>query len=472
MSVNGLKSLKPTLSFKQLNQIHAQIFILLKLLTQSSTPQNAIPLYNKMLSCPSSYNHYTFTQALKACSLAHPHQKALEIHAHVIEYGHLHDIFIQNSLLHFYVTVKDIFSAHQIFNSVVFPDVVSWTTIISGLSKCGFHKEAIDMFCGIDVKPNANTLVSVLSACSSLVSHKLGKAIHAHSLRNLNENNIILDNAILDFYIRCGSLASCGYLFVKMPKRNVVSWTTMIGGYAERGFCKEAVSVFQEMEKTKEAEPNEATLVNVLSACSSISALSFAIQVFNMLAYKDKISWSTVISGLAMNGCGRQALQLFSLMIINAVFPDDVTFIALISACSHGGLVDQGLILFKAMSTVYEIVPQMQHYACVVDMYGRAGLLEEAEAFFREMPIEAEWSVWGALLNACRIHRNDEMFDRIRQDLVNKKGVNVGTFALMSNTFAGADRWEDTNKIRDEIRRMGLKKKTGCSWIEVNPSIF
>lgn len=282
----------------------------------------------------------------------------------------------------------------------------------------------------------------------------------------------------------------------------------MIGGYAERGFCKEAVSVFQEMEKTKEAEPNEATLVNVLSACSSISALSFgkyvhsyistrydlsvsnlvgnavinmyvkcgdvgiAIQVFNMLAYKDKISWSTVISGLAMNGCGRQALQLFSLMIINAVFPDDVTFIALISACSHGGLVDQGLILFKAMSTVYEIVPQMQHYACVVDMYGRAGLLEEAEAFIREMPIEAEWSVWGALLNACRIHRNDEMFDRIRQDLVNKKGVNVGTFALMSNTFAGADRWEDTNKIRDEIRRMGLKKKTGCSWIEVNPSIF
>ncbi|KDO36883.1 hypothetical protein CISIN_1g038303mg [Citrus sinensis] len=461
-----------------------------------------------MLSCPSSYNHYTFTQALKACSLAHPHQKALEIHAHVIEYGHLHDIFIQNSLLHFYVTVKDIFSAHQIFNSVVFPDVVSWTTIISGLSKCGFHKEAIDMFCGIDVKPNANTLVSVLSACSSLVSHKLGKAIHAHSLRNLNENNIILDNAILDFYIRCGSLASCGYLFVKMPKRNVVSWTTMIGGYAERGFCKEAVSVFQEMEKTKEAEPNEATLVNVLSACSSISALSFgkyvhsyistrydlsvsnlvgnavinmyvkcgdvgiAIQVFNMLAYKDKISWSTVISGLAMNGCGRQALQLFSLMIINAVFPDDVTFIALISACSHGGLVDQGLILFKAMSTVYEIVPQMQHYACVVDMYGRAGLLEEAEAFIREMPIEAEWSVWGALLNACRIHRNDEMFDRIRQDLVNKKGVSVGTFALMSNTFAGADRWEDTNKIRDEIRRMGLKKKTGCSWIEVNPSIF
>lgn len=148
MSVNGLKSLKPTLSFKQLNQIHAQIFILLKLLTQSSTPQNAIPLYNKMLSCPSSYNHYTFTQALKACSLAHAHQKGLEIHAHVIKYGHLHDIFIQNSLLHFYVTVKDIFSAHQIFNSVVFPDVVFGLLSFLGFLNVVFIKKPLICFVG------------------------------------------------------------------------------------------------------------------------------------------------------------------------------------------------------------------------------------------------------------------------------------------------------------------------------------
>ncbi|KAJ4724268.1 Pentatricopeptide repeat [Melia azedarach] len=516
MFINGLKFPNSMLTFKQLNQIHAQIIKnpqphilnqLLKLLTNSCTPQNAFLLYNQMLHYPFSYNHYTFTQALKACALALAHKKGLEIHAHVMKCGHLRDIFIQNSLLHFYISVKDILSAHQIFCSVVVPDVVSWTTIISGLSRCGFYREAVDMFCGISVQPNANTLVSVVSACCGLRSLKLGKSVHAYSLRNLDECNIVLDNAILDMYIRCGSLVGCSYLFVKMPKRDVVSWTTIIGGYVQWGLCEEAIRVFQEMVKTKEAEPNEATLVNVLSACSSISALSFgqyvhnyinnrrdllannlvmnavinmyvkcgdvgmAIQVFNMLAYKDAICWSTIISGLAMNGYAKQALQLFSLMIMNEVSPDDITFIGLLSACSHGGLVDQGLMLFKAMSSVYEIVPQMQHYACMVDMYGRAGLLDEAEALIRKMPTEAEWSVWGALLNACRIHGNELMFDRIRQELANMRGVSPGTFALLSNTYAGSDRWEDANKIRDEIRSMALKKQAGCSWIEVNSSI-
>ncbi|KAK4856163.1 hypothetical protein QYF36_014726 [Acer negundo] len=456
-----------------------------------------------MLHHPLAYNHYTFTYALQACTLTHTHQKGLEIHASVIKCGHLHDLFIQNSLIHFYcVTRNDIFSAHQIFNSIIYPDVVSWTTIISGLSKCGFFREAIDMFAAMNVKPNCNTLVCVISACSGLGSLKFGKAIHGYNLRNFHEDNVILENAVLDFYVRRGSPESARHLFVKMPKRDVVSWTTMIGGYVQRGFCEEAVRVFQEMLQTKETEPNEATLVNVLSACSSISALNLgqsvhsyinsrngfwvsnlvgnalinmyvkcgemgmAIQVFNMLKDKDIISWSTVTSGLAMNGYGKQALQLFSLMIVNWVHPDDITFIGLLSACSHGGMVDQGLMIFKAMS-VYKIVPQIQHYACMVDMYGRAGHLEEAEAFIREMPCEADGPVWGALLNACRIHGNERMFEKIKQKLIYMKGVSAGTFALMSNTYASADRWEDANKVRNDIRSMRLKKKAGCSWIEM-----
>ncbi|KAL5831970.1 hypothetical protein ACOSQ4_017324 [Xanthoceras sorbifolium] len=509
-----VKAPKPTLTIRQLNQIHAITITnpqphiinpLLKTLTQSSNPQNAFLIYNQMLHHPPACNHYTFTHALQACSLAHAHQKGLEIHASVIKCGHLHDLFIQNSLIHFYVTSKsDIFAAHQIFNSVLHPDVVSWTTFISGLSKCGFFGEAIDMFSAMNVKPNCNTLVSVISACSGLGSLKFGKAIHAYSLRNFHEDNVILDNAVLDFYARCGSPESARYLFVKMPRRDVVSWTTMIGGYAQRGFCEEAMRVFQEMLQTKETEPNEATIVNVLTACSSISALSLgqsvhsyissrngfsvsnlvgnalinmfvkcgdmgmAIQVFNMLKDKDLISWSTIISGLAMNGYGKQALQLFSVMIVHWVRPDDIIFTGLLSACSHGGMVDQGLMIFKAMS-VYKIVPQIQHYACMVDMYGRAGLLEEAEALIREMPCEADGTVWGAPLNACRIHGNEKMFERIKQKLIHMKGVSAGTFALLSNSYASADRWEDATKVRNDIRSMRLKKKAGCSWVEVIP---
>ncbi|CAL9018241.1 unnamed protein product [Prunus brigantina] len=501
---------------QQLNQIQALLIKnpkpqllnpLLGHLTNSPTPQNAFFLYNQMLHHPTSHNHYTFTYALKACCLLHARNKAQEIHAHVLKSGHFSDTFIQNSLLHFYLIHSDIVSATRVFDSIPLPDVVSWTSMISGLAKCGFVEEAILKFMSMDVEPNYATLVIVMSACSSLGAFKFGKAVHGYCLRNLRARNIILDNAVLDFYLRCGSLESARYLFVNMPKRDVYSWTSVVGGYAQRGFCEEAVRLFQQMVQRGEAVPNEATIVNASSACSSIGALSLgqwvhnyvsmrpdlmvngnvgnalinmyvkcgdvgtAISVFKGLDCKDIISWSTIISGMAMNGHGVHALQLFSLMLVHGIPPDDVTFLGLLSACSHTGLVDQGLIFFNAMKDVYRIVPKTQHYACLVDMYGRAGFLEEAEGFIKEMPTKADGSVWGALLNACKIHGNEKMFERVRDDLLKSRGVSTGTYALLSNTYANHDRWDDANKVRDEMRRMGLKKLPGCSRIEVDPSI-
>ncbi|KAH0974237.1 hypothetical protein GBA52_016136 [Prunus armeniaca] len=203
----------------------------------------------------------------------------------------------------------------------------------------------------------------------------------------------------------------------------------MVGGYAQRGFCEEAARLFQQMVQGGEAEPNEATIVNISSACSSIGALSLG-------------QWIHPYQ------------QLFSLMLVHGVPPDDVTFLGLLSACSHTGPVDQGLIFLNAMKDVYGIVPKTQHYACVVDMYGRAGFLEEAEGFIKEMPTKADGSVWGALLNACWIHGNDKMFERIRDGLLKSRGLSTGTYALLSNMYANHDRWDDANKVRDEMRRM------------------
>ncbi|BFG31131.1 hypothetical protein CerSpe_174050 [Prunus speciosa] len=157
--------------------------------------------------------------------------------------------------------------------------------------------------------------------------------------------------------------------------------------------------------------------------------------------------------------------------VVHGVPPDDITFLGFLSACSHTGLVDQGLIFFNAMKDVYRIVPKTQHYACLVDMHGRAGFLEEAEGFIKEMPTKADSSVSGALLNACRIHGNDKMFDRIRDGLLKSRRLSTGTFALLSNTYTNHSRWDDANKVRDEMRRMGLKKLPGCNRIEVDPSI-
>ncbi|KAK7261529.1 hypothetical protein RIF29_27843 [Crotalaria pallida] len=503
-----------------LNQIRAQFIknpnpqflnpLFPLLLSNSPTPlHHSFFLYNLMLSHhPSSHNHYTFTHALKACYSLHAPSKALEIHAHLVKSGHYSDIFIQNSLLHFYFLHNDVVSAARVFHSIASPDVVSWTSFISGLSKCGFESEAIERFSLMGVKPNVVTLVSVLSACSGLKALKFGKAIHGYGLKGLIiDGNVIFDNALLDLYAKCGALANAEKLFVKMPKRDVVSWTTLVMAYAQGGHCEEAVDVFKRVVlEGDEVKPNEATVVTVLSACASMGSLSLGqwvhsyvdkrrdlevdgnignalvnmyvkcgdmqmgIRIFNMLVNKDVISWGTVICGLAMNGYGKRAVELFSHMLIQGVPPDDVTFIGLLFACSHEGLVSEGIMFFKAMRDAYGIVPQMRHYGCMVDMYGRAGLFEEAKAFLKGMPVEAEGPVWGALLQACKNHGNEKMSQWIRSYL-NNKDVGIGTLALLSNLYASSERWDDANKVRTTMRGNGLKKKAGCSWIELETSI-
>ncbi|XP_061375562.1 pentatricopeptide repeat-containing protein At1g08070, chloroplastic-like [Gastrolobium bilobum] len=510
--MSGLEQMKPV----NLNVIviHAQNQLIKNPNPQLLNPllgllknsQDAFFLYNQMLSHPFSHNHYTFTHALKACSSLHARSKGLEIHAHLIKSGHYVDLFIQNSLLHFYCHVgNDVVSASRVFESIPSPDVVSWTSMVSGLSKCGFEAEAIRKFSAMDVKPNAATLVSALSACSGLKALGFGKAVHAYGLKSMIDGNVIFDNAVLDLYAKCGSLVNAENLFVKMSKRDVISWTTLVMAYAQGGHCEEAIAVFKRMVLEGEAEPNEATVVTVLSACASMGALSLGqwvhsyidtrcdlvldgnignallnmyakcgdmqmgFRIFNMLVHKDVITWGTVICGLAMNGHGKQAVQIFSHMLIQGVPPDDVTFIGLLSACSHAGLVNEGIMFFKAMRDTYCIAPQMRHYGCMIDMYGRAGLFEEAEAFLRGMPVEAEGPIWGALLQACKIHGNENMSEWIRGH-VNNKNVGIGTLALLSNLYASSERWDDANKVRNTMRGVGLRKLAGCSWIELDMS--
>ncbi|KAM5570169.1 hypothetical protein ABKV19_017268 [Rosa sericea] len=306
-------------------------------LANSSAPRNAILQYNQMLPHRTSHNHNTFIYAHKACCLLHALHKGQEIQAHVMKSGHLSDIFIQKLLAHFFVIQSNIVSATHVFDLKPILVVVSWTSIISGPSKCGFVEEAIVKYKSMDVEPNITTLVTVLSSCSSLRAFKLGKAVHGHCLRNLHKRNLILDNVVLDFCLRCGSLVAARYLFVIMPKRDFVSWTSMVGGYAHRDLCDEAMRLFQQLVQGGKAEPNEATIVNVLSACSSVCSLSssqqvhsymstqpdlmvngnvgnaliyiyvrsghlgMAISVFKALKCKD--SWSIIISGMAYMCC-------------------------------------------------------------------------------------------------------------------------------------------------------------------------
>ncbi|KAI3511749.1 hypothetical protein L1887_18906 [Cichorium endivia] len=196
---------------------------------------------------------------------------------------------------------NDVNYAYRVFKTIEHPTVVSWTSIISGLSKCGFEDNAIVMFSLMDVDPNANTLVSVLSACSNTRDLKLGKAVHCYGLKNSHLGNVILDNALLHFYTKVGSLENAQHLFAKMPKRDVVSWSTMVGGFAQRGFSEKAINVFKEMVKVREVKPNEATIVNVMSACASLGSLILCEWVHSYIQERQDIQFEGNIGNALVN---------------------------------------------------------------------------------------------------------------------------------------------------------------------------
>ncbi|KAF9615268.1 hypothetical protein IFM89_022595 [Coptis chinensis] len=289
-----------------------------------------------------------------------------------------------------------------------------------------------------------------------------------------------------------------------MGKRDVVTWTTMLGGYAQRGYYEEAVRIFQEMLQGGEVQPNEATLVNVLHVCALLGDLSLGkwvhsymdgrldvvkdgnvgnalmnmyakcgemgmtLKVFNELKRKDLFSWSIGIGGMAMNGYGKQSLELFSLMLCHGIVPDGITFISLLSACSHAGLIDKGLVFFKAMQDTYGITPELGHYACMVDMYGRAGLLVEAEAFMKNMPVEPDQTVLGALVNACKLHGNEKILENVSRRLVGASGVGGGTYTLLSNMYSNFKRWTEAYHLRDIMGCIGVRKAPGCSRVDAS----
>ncbi|XP_022922754.1 pentatricopeptide repeat-containing protein At3g62890-like [Cucurbita moschata] len=313
-------------------------------------------------------------------------------------------------------------------------------------------------------------------------------------------------NALLAGYMKGGFIDAAVAIFERMPWRNIVSWTTMISGYSQSGLAQQALSLFDEMLKEDSGvRPNWVTIMSVLPACAQSSALERGRRIhelacrmglnsnasvlialtamyakcgsladarncFNRLNRSEKslVAWNTMITAYASYGHGREAVSTFQEMIEAGIRPDDITFTGLLSACSHSGLVDIGLNYFNYMSTTYSTNPRAEHYACVVDLLGRAGRLAEASKLVDEMPMPAGPSIWGSLLAACRKYRNLEMAETAARKLFVLEPENTGNYVLLSNMYAEAGRWQEVDKLRAILISQGTKKSPGCSWIEVN----
>lgn len=317
-----------------------------------------------------------------------------------------------------------------------------------------------------------------------------------------NLSNVVLWNVMMDGYIRFGDFSYARRLFDKMPERSIVSWNSIISGHAQNGYFKEAVELFRNMQMA-DVNPNYVTLVSVLPAISRLGALELgkwvhlyaekneiridaelgsalidmyskcgnvlkAVRVFENLLQRNVIAWNAIIGGLAMHGRAKEALNYFTRMEQEGVAPSDGTYIAVLSACSHAGLVNEGRLILGHMVRNVDVEPRIEHYGCMVDLLGRAGLLEEAEKLISEMPFTPDDVILKALLGACKMHGNIDMGERIATRLMEMAPNDSGAYVSLSNMYASLGDWEEVVRVRMRMKEMDIRKDPGCSYIELD----
>ncbi|KAL2456346.1 Pentatricopeptide repeat-containing protein [Forsythia ovata] len=407
---------------------------IIRAFTENHKPEDALSLYKQMLGSNFLPNNYTFSFVFRACSELGDVSLGLMYHTHVFRLGWECYDFVQNGLIHCYASCKSMEIARKLFDVSSKRDVITWTAVING-------------------------------------------------------------------YLKIREDGAAKELFDQMPERNEVSWSAMINGYVQMGLFKEAVEMFNDM-RVAGIRLNQSGAVGLLSACASLGALDqgrwihayidrvkmevdrvlgtalvdmyskcgcidMACYVFEKMLCRDVFAYTSIISGLANHGESTSAIELFKRMEDEGIRPNNITLICVLSACSRMGLVEEGLRIFKSMKDVYGIEPGSQHYGCLVDLISRAGLLEQAIKVVREMPMNPDSYVLGALLSACRVHGDidigKEMVEGLAERRLDHSGINV----LVSNIYASIDQWDDVERVRKGMEEKNVKKVPGFSLIEV-----
>ncbi|KAI0504405.1 hypothetical protein KFK09_015357 [Dendrobium nobile] len=423
---------------------------------------------------------------------------------------HEGDAFMANILLRAYASLPNTIPALSFFveslesSRLHQPDATTLALALKASADAGdlsfgkmVHAMALKLAQASDVSVQ-NFLVRIYASFRLIESAKLV----FDSISNFNDAS---RNIMLGAYLKCGLLDDARQLFDDMPVKGVISWSVMINGLVQNNRFREALELFNKMLMEK-MEPNESIYVNVFSICAHLGAIEQgrwvenyllkkgfrvtvrigtamidmylkcgcvenAFNVFDLMQEKNSMTWSAMITGLAINGRGEDSLKLFSLMELSGISPNEVTFIGVLNACSHSKLVDEGVKYFKSMVKVYNIQPDVHHYCCLVDLYGRAGMLVKAEEVIKNMPMEPNSAVWGSLLNACRIHGNAFLGEKVGTKLLELEPENSGRYVLLSNIYAGRGMWEKVAELRRIMKERKVEKTPGSSFIDINGEV-
>ncbi|KAF5189346.1 Pentatricopeptide repeat-containing protein [Thalictrum thalictroides] len=477
-------------------------------LARSGNSIEALRAFSSLRKLSLNPNRSTFPCAIKSCSSLFDLRSGKQTHQQALVFGFEYDLFVSSALIDMYSKCGVFNDARKLFDEIPIRNVVSWTSMVTGYVQNDNPHAALLLFKEFlreesegSVFVDSVALVSVLSACSRVSKEGITKGVHGYLIKRGFERDLGVRNTLMDAYAKCGDVSVARKVFDEITLRDVVSWNSMIAIYAQTGLSMEALEVFYEMLMEREVEFNDVTLSTVLLACAHAGALQLgkcihdqviklcldenvfvgtsvidmyckcgrvetARKAFNRMNEKNVKSWTAMISGYGMHGRAKESLEVFYEMQKNGVKPNYITFVSVLAACSHAGLVEEGRHWFQTMSTKFNIEPGVEHYGCMVDLLGRAGCLNEAYHLIKGMKVKPDCVVWGALLGACKVHKNVELGEISAKKLFELDPNNCGYYVLLSNMYADAGRWRDVERMRVIMKNHGLVKPPGFSLVE------
>ncbi|KAK9283705.1 hypothetical protein L1049_011955 [Liquidambar formosana] len=429
-------------------------------------------------------NEFICASVLGACAALENLKVGMQVHSHVVKCGIRLDQFVLTGLINFYAKCGELDLARKAFLEVEKPQLSAWTTLMGG----------------------DRTFSSVLGAFADSMEIEVGKQLHSLIIKLGFHSVKVVGNAVVDFYSKCGLLEESLKTFEEMDGHDVVSWNSLIFGRVKCGCYGEAIELLDRM-LFEGFDLNLYTYSSILSLCSDLPAiewgrqthcriikprfdsnvvvgsalidmyakcgrLSDARKIFNNLTLRNLVSWNTMLVGYAQHGFGREALEIYSLMQRDGIKPNDITFLGLLSACGHVGLVEEGWQHFNSMSEDHGIAPKMNHIACMVSLFARKGQMKRAYEFIKSFPMELDKVVWRCLLSGCKTHKDLALGRYAAEQILIIDPEDTSAHIMLSNIYAEAKMWDGLAQLRRAMKEKALKKDTGYSWTELKNKTY
>ncbi|KAF9617372.1 hypothetical protein IFM89_036293 [Coptis chinensis] len=459
-------------------------------------------LFQELHRSGPSCNELSLLAVLSSCDSFEELEFGESVHCLHLKLGFSNNFLVTNDLMFMYINCGDVIASLALLRNISdVADIVSWNTIIVGCAWNGYSHEALETFnqicCSSYTSPDSITFVNVVSACGDLQFLSAGRSLHGFTIKTPVELDVRVRNSLITMYSRCKDVESARLVFNASSFRNLYSWNCMISGLAQNKDGQRALELFHLFEY----EPNEITIVSILSTStqtgslrhgkqihgyvfrfgvqqnlfistalmdmySKCGRLELAIHLFKDSPEKSVASWNSMISAYGFHGQGKEAIKLFSEMCESGTSPTKSTFISLLSACSHSGLLE-GRLYYELMSTEFGVEPTIEHHVCYADMLGRSGKLSEAYEFIKDIQPQQQAGVWGALLSACKYHGDIKMGKQVAEHLFNIDPENAGYYVSLFNIYTADGRWSDAMDIRKNFQDRMLRKPPGYSLIDI-----